>query len=117
MPLLLTRCRRLLKALGDASYIVSLGPPDLSELTLDRASNMARPDPLGVSELSLKYGCEETASYMALPDALPVLDPLLSRCMEAVAKEPDLASRNLTTLPAESRELRLLDRGLALPVT
>ena len=106
----------MLKALDEASYISSLGPPDLSELTLERTSNMARPDPLGVSELSLKYCCEETASYMALPDALPVLDPLLRRCIDVVDKEPDLASRNLTTLPAESTELRLLDRGLALPV-
>ena len=54
---------------------------------------------------------------MALPDALSVLDPLLlSRCTEAMLRELDLASRNLTRLPAESTELRLLDVGLELPV-
>ena len=118
VPLLLTRGRRLLNALEDASYIPSLCPSDRSELTLDRASNMASPEPLGVSELSLKYCCEERASCMAVPDALPVPEPpLLSRCMEAVLREPDLASRNPTMSPAESTELRLLERGLALPVT
>jgi len=119
VPLLLTRCRAILKALGVASYIASGELPDLSELTLDLASNMAGPDLLGASELSLKYCWEEadeTASYMAIPDLPVPLEPLLFiRCRDAALRLPDLASRNVTRLPAESTELRLLDRGLDPP--